>query len=207
METIVVDHPLVLARLTQLRDQDTDRATFRSALHQLAHLLLYEATRDVQSEVIDVQTPLASAKGLRIGRPPIMIPVLRAALGMLEAALALFPSAEVGFLGMRRNEETFAAELYLHSVPRALAGHPVLILDPMLATGGSAVQACEAAKECGAGMVTVVCVLAAPEGIARLEETGLADRVVTGAIDDHLNDDAYIVPGLGDAGDRQFGPI
>ncbi|MEM7436632.1 MAG: uracil phosphoribosyltransferase [Myxococcota bacterium] len=207
MQTLVVDHPVVSDRLAQLRSQDTPSPVFRNALEDVSSFLIYEAVRDIQTTSVEVQTPLGSAAGQRIEAPPVVIPVLRAALGMLHAALRLFPSAPVGFLGLRRNEETLAVEPYLHTIPARLEGRPALVLDPMLATGGSLEHACRAAKECDAGPITVVTVLSAPEGVRRLESTSHVHRLVTGAIDSRLNEDAYIVPGLGDAGDRQFNEI
>ena len=205
MEVIRADHPLAHERLSRLRDKDTSPTAFRRTLQELSLFLIYEATRDVVAEPIEVQTPLGPAPGVRVARPPLIVPVLRAALGMLDAALTLLPMAEVGFVGMRRNETTLEPETYLHTLPRRLNGHRVLLLDPMLATGGSLEHACRAIADCGAGSITAVCVLAAPEGIARTRSAGFVDRLVVAAIDQGLNEEAFIVPGLGDAGDRQFG--
>ena len=205
MKLTVVDHPLASERLTRLRDENTSPIAFRRVLKELSEFLIYEATRQIEATPINVKTPLATTDGVIIDKPPLIVPVLRAALGMLDAALTLLPMAEVGFLGMARNEETFAPEPYLHTVPRELDGQPVLLLDPMLATGGSLVHACEVVRECGAGPITIVCALAAPEGIERTRAAGHAAYVVTASVDEGLNEQAFIVPGLGDAGDRQFG--
>ncbi|MEB3052001.1 uracil phosphoribosyltransferase [Mycolicibacter sp. MYC123] len=206
MDVCVIDHPLAAARLSTLRDERSDRATFRSALHELTWMLIYEATRDAPREQITVRTPLAETAGARLGRPPLLVPVLRAGLGMLDAAHALIPEAAVGFVGVARNEATHVPMPYLASLPADLSDQPVMVLDPMLATGGSLVHAIGLLAERGATDVTVVCVVAAPEGIAALEDSGFPARLVTAAVDERLNDDAFIVPGLGDAGDRQFGP-
>jgi uracil phosphoribosyltransferase len=205
MQTIVVDHPLAAQHLTRLRDENTDRAAFRQAVDGLAEILVYEATRTLDTEPVEVRTPLAPAKGLRLARPPLVVPVLRAGLGMLGATLRLLPDAPTGFIGVARNEATFVPEPYMNSVPAELNERHVLALDPMLATGGSLAHTAQILRDRGAGRITAVCVLAAPEGLERIDASGLVDTVVTGAIDSHLNEHAFIVPGLGDAGDRLFG--
>jgi uracil phosphoribosyltransferase len=205
MKTTVVDHPLAAEQLTVLRDETTDRATFRRAVDNLAAMLIYEATRDLAVETTQVTTPLGPAEGVRLPRLPVVVPVLRAGLGMADAAIRLLPEAEMSFVGLARDEETFEPKSYMAKLPARLDGRPVIILDPMLATGGSLEFTCRLAAERGAGRMTVVCVLAAPEGLKRMEATGFDLHIVTAAIDDHLNEHAYIVPGLGDAGDRLFG--
>ena len=207
MQTLVVDHPLAAARLTTLRDERTDNTGFRVALKELATMLVYEATRDLPVEPVPVTTPIGPAVGARPANPPLLVPVLRAGLGMAEAALGLLPEAQMGFVGLARDEETFQPRAYLESLPSSLAGRPVLVLDPMLATGGSLLHCCRLLTERGSDDITVVCVLVAPEGQSALEQSGLPLRLVTAAIDERLNDKAYIVPGLGDAGDRQFGAV
>ena len=187
MRVTVVDHPLAAQLLTRLRDEVTDRAGFRRAMDDLSGILVYEATRGIEVESVAIRTPIGPTAGTRITNPPLVVPVLRAGLGMLGGVLRYLP------------------ESYMSSVPDELAGRPVIVLDPMLATGGSLQHACRTLVERGAGPVTAVCVLAAPEGVARIEESGLVAHVVTASIDERLNDDAYIVPGLGDAGDRLFG--
>ena len=205
MQVTVVDHPLAAQLLTRLRELDTDRAGFRRAMDDLSGILVYEATRDVEVEDVDIETPMGPTAGTRLRRPPLVVPVLRAGLGMLGGVLRHLPETDTGFIGVARNEETFVPEPYMNSVPEQLLGRPVLCLDPMLATGGSMEHTCRILAERGAGALTAVCVLAAPEGIARLAGSGLVAHVVTASIDERLDDAAYIVPGLGDAGDRLFG--
>jgi uracil phosphoribosyltransferase len=202
----VVDHPLAAVRLTALRDENTDNAAFRAALGELTLMLVYEATRDAPRENVVVRTPLAETAGARLATPPLLVAVLRAGLGMVEQANALIPEASVGFVGVARDEETALPTQYLESLPDDLRGKPVIVLDPMLATGGSMTHTIDLLHRRGADDITVLCVVAAPEGIAALEKTAPQTRLFTAAIDDGLNDVAYIVPGLGDAGDRQFGP-
>lgn len=206
MDCRVVDHPLAAARLTTLRDERTDNAGFRAALRDLTLMLIYEATRDAATEPVSVRTPLTDTTGARLANPPLLVPVLRAGLGMVDQAHALIPEAQVGFVGMARNEETHQPTPYLASLPDDLSARAVFVLDPMLATGGSMVHTIDLLRERGAVDITAVCVVCAPEGIAALEKSAPDIRLVTATIDDGLNEIAYIVPGLGDAGDRQFGP-
>ncbi len=170
-------------------------------------MLVYEATRDLPRTSVHVQTPLAAAEGTVVARPPLLVPVLRAGLGMAEAAAELLPEAQMGFVGLARDEATFEPRAYLESLPADLSGRPALVLDPMIATGGSLLHCVRLLVDRGAPEVLVVCVLAAPEGLELLRSSGLPVRVVTAAIDERLNERAYIVPGLGDAGDRQFGAV
>jgi uracil phosphoribosyltransferase len=188
-----------------MRDARTDSSSFRAALHELTTMLVYEATRSIALDTYPIQTPVAPTDGYRVSNPPLLVPVLRAGLGMSDAALALLPESSMGFVGLARDELTFAPRAYLESLPTDLAGIPVVVLDPMLATGGSLEHCVRLLAERGASDITVVCVLAAPEGIARLDAAGLPIRLVTASVDAQLNDRAFIVPGLGDAGDRQFG--
>ena len=206
MDVHVVDHPLAIARLTTMRDVGTGNAGFRAALRELTTMLIYEACRNAPVETVSVQTPVGTAAGVRLARPPLLVPILRAGLGMVEQAQALIPEARMGFVGMARDEATHRPVTYLQSLPADLSATPVFVLDPMLATGGSMVRTVELLASRGARDVTAVCALAAPEGIARLSAGGLPVRLVTASIDERLNEDAFIVPGLGDAGDRQFGP-
>jgi len=205
VDVVVVEHPLVRSRLTDMRDARTDSASFRAALHELTTMLVYEAARLFPVEEFPIMTPVGPTTGARVGNPPLLVPVLRAGLGMSDAALALLPESSMGFVGLARDEHTFAPRAYLESLPTDLAGIPVVVLDPMLATGGSLEHCVRLLADRGASDITVVCVLAAPEGIARLEASGLPIRLVTASVDAQLNDRAFIVPGLGDAGDRQFG--
>jgi uracil phosphoribosyltransferase len=202
----VVDHPLAAARLTTLRDERTDNAVFRVALRDLTLMLVYEATRDAPRETFTVRTPLAETTGTRLAKPPLLVPVLRAGLGMVDQAHVLLPEARVGFVGVARDEETALPVPYLESLPDDLRSQPVMVLDPMLATGGSMTYTIGLLQRRGADDITVLCVVVAPEGIAALEKAAPDVRLFTAAVDDGLNDVAYIVPGLGDAGDRQFGP-
>jgi uracil phosphoribosyltransferase len=201
----VVDHPLAQTRLTAMRNAATDSGVFRAALHELTTMVVYEAARTFAVEQYQIETPVAPAPGTRLANPPLIVPVLRAGLGMADAALALLPESSMGFVGLARDENTYEPRAYMESLPADLTDLPVLVLDPMLATGGSLIHCCELLVDRGCTEVIVCCVLAAPEGVRRLAESGLPLRLVTAAIDEGLNDKMYIVPGLGDAGDRQFG--
>ena len=205
MRTTVVDHPLAAQLLTRLRDRHTDRAVFRQAVEELSLMLLFEATRALATQAVTVDTPLAPAAGVQVVDLPLVVPILRAGLGMLGAVLRLLPGAETGFIGVSRNESSFQPEPYMNAVPDQLDGRAVLVLDPMLATGGSLEHACRILAGRGAGHLTAVVLLAAPEGLDHLAGSGLDLEVWTAAIDERLNEHAYIVPGLGDAGDRLFG--
>jgi uracil phosphoribosyltransferase len=205
VDVIVIDHPLAQSRLTAMRDAESDNGAFRAALHELTTMLVYEAARSFAVETFPITTPVGPTQGTRLANPPLIVPVLRAGLGMADATLALLPESSMGFVGLARDEVTFEPRAYMESLPGDLSGLPVLVLDPMLATGGSLVHCCQLLVDRGCTDVIVCCVLAAPEGIERLANSGLPLRLITAAIDDGLNEKAYIVPGLGDAGDRQFG--
>ncbi|WP_327678765.1 uracil phosphoribosyltransferase [Kitasatospora sp. NBC_00458] len=208
MRIHVVDHPLVAHKLSTLRDERTDSPTFRRLTDELVTLLAYEATRDVRTDEVEITTPVAVTTGTRLSYPrPLVVPILRAGLGMLDGMTRLLPTAEVGFLGMVRNEETLEASTYATRMPDDLSGRQVYVLDPMLATGGTLVAAIRMLIERGATDVTAVVLLAAPEGVAVMEKelAGLPVTVVTAAVDERLNENGYIVPGLGDAGDRLYG--
>lgn len=202
----MVSHPIVQARLTVMRDQTSSNAEFRAALRELATLLVYEATRELQHGAVDIVTPVAPATGVRIVNPPLLVPVLRAGLGMAEAAFNLLPESQMGFVGVTRDEDTHEPRPYMASLPESLTGRPVIVLDPMVATGGSLLHSLRLLAERGADDLTVICALVAPEGLAALDASGLPLRLFTASIDERLNENAFIVPGLGDAGDRQFGP-
>jgi uracil phosphoribosyltransferase len=202
----LVDHPLVSDSLARIRDKNTPNALFRPNLERIGTLLLAEATRALRTVEGTVETPLTTAPTKRLAVQPVIVPILRAGLGFVHAAQELMPNADVGFVGISRDEETFEPKPYVNRLPETLADRPVIVIDPMLATGGSLVHTVRLLLERGANMpITVVCALAAPEGIQRLRDEQLDLHVVTAAIDDHLNEHAFIVPGLGDAGDRQFG--
>ncbi len=204
---LVVDHPLALARLTTVRDARTDRAGFRAAVRELTLMLVYEALRDAPVRALEVTTPVARTTGGELAAPPVLVPILRAGLGMAEAAHAQVPGAVMGFVGVARDEETLRPTPYMESLPADLAGRPVMVLDPMLATGGSMAHTIELLAARGADDVTAVCVVAAPEGLERLAGSHPGVRVVTATVDERLDEVGYIVPGLGDAGDRQFGAM
>ena len=210
MRTHVVDHPLVAHKLTALRDVNTDSPTFRRLADELVTLLAYEATRDVRVEPSDIVTPVAPTTGVKLATPkPLVVPILRAGLGMLDGMMRLLPTAEVGFLGMVRDEGTLKATTYATRMPEDLSGRQCFVLDPMLATGGTLAAAIRFLTDRGADDITAICLLAAPEGVDNLEKAldGLEVpvTVVTAALDEKLNDKGYIVPGLGDAGDRLYG--
>ena len=207
MDVQVVDHPLAKARLSTMRDARTDNATFRAALRDLTLMLVYEAMRDAPLRTAPIHSPVARTVCYTLSQPPLLVPVLRAGLGMVDAAQAFIPESQIGFVGVARDEETHEPTPYMVSLPETLQGRPVFVLDPMLATGGSMAYTISLLTARGAADVTAVCVLAAPEGIARLRDSGLPVRLLTASVDERLNDSAYIVPGLGDAGDRQFGAV
>jgi uracil phosphoribosyltransferase len=205
VDVLVVDHPLAQTRLTAMRRTETDSGVFRASLHELTTMVVYEAARLFAVEKYPIETPVAPTEGTRLANPPLIVPVLRAGLGMADAALALLPESSMGFVGLARDEETHEPRAYMESLPTDLTGQPVLVLDPMLATGGSLLHCCRLLAERGCTDIIICCVLAAPEGVERLAGSGLPLRLITASIDQGLNEKAYIVPGLGDAGDRQFG--
>ena len=212
MRVHVADHQLISHKLTYLRDKRTDSPTFRRLVDELVTLLAYEATRDVRVEPFEIETPVAPTTGIKLASPkPLVVPILRAGLGMLDGMVRLLPTAEVGFLGMMRNEETLEATTYANRLPDDLHGRQCYVLDPMLATGGTLAMAIQYLVDRGADDITAITLLAAPEGIAHIEEQlgdlGVPLSLVTGAVDERLNDQGYIVPGLGDAGDRLYGLV
>ncbi|EYT49822.1 MULTISPECIES: uracil phosphoribosyltransferase [Kocuria] len=210
MRVTVLDHPLVAHKLTVLRDKNTTSPVFRLLVEELVTLLAYEATRGVRVEPVEIDTPVTRTTGVGLSKPrPLVVPILRAGLGMLEGMTRLIPTAEVGFLGMARNEDTLDIITYAERLPDDLTGRQVFVLDPMLATGGTLREAIKFLYRRGAEQITCVCLLAAPEGLAALEEE-LGDsevNIVLAARDERLDENAYIVPGLGDAGDRLYGVV
>jgi uracil phosphoribosyltransferase len=210
MRVHVADHPLITHKLTVLRDRSTPSPTFRALAEELVTLLAYEATRSVRTESVRVETPVGPAEGLALSTPlPLVVPILRAGLGMLEGMVKLVPTAEVGFLGMVRNEETLEPSIYAERLPADLESRQCFVLDPMLATGGSLLAAIDYLFDRGARDVTAICLIAAPEGLAAVEKAteGRDVTIVLGALDERLNEKGYIVPGLGDAGDRLYGTV
>ena len=208
MRVHIADHPLITHKLTVLRDKNTPSPVFRELVDELMTLLAYEATRDVRTEKVRIETPVAPTDGVKLTRPrPIIVPILRAGLGMLNGIMKLLPTAEVGFLGIKRDEDTLQPYTYANRLPDDLTDRQVYIIDPMLATGGTLIDSINYVFERGASEVTAICLIGSPEGLAAVEAAvhGKDVRVVLGALDEKLNEHGYIVPGLGDAGDRLYG--
>lgn len=212
MELTVADHPLVAHKVNLMRDVNTSSSQFRQLVEELVILLTFEATKHLPTEEIEVETPLTTTRGVRLAPPtPLIIPILRAGLGMLSGITKLLPDAEVGFLGIKRNEETLKPETYANRLPEDLTGRQVILIDPMLATGGTLNDSLDYAFERGAKSAIGICLLGAPEGVEAVSHHTTSrwpDRAVSiylGALDEKLNDVGYIVPGLGDAGDRLYG--
>ncbi len=201
----VVNHPLVQHNLTRLRDARTQPQEFRRLLGEIAALMTYEATRSFAVKKVSVRTPMEKTSGAQLQNEIVLVPVLRAGLGMLDKILELIPHARVGFLGLKRDEATLAAHFYQKSLPKNLRNTEILLIDPMLATGGSAVAALDYLRQQGATHLRLVSLVAAPEGIARVRKSYKSLPIFTAAIDRQLNKVGYILPGLGDAGDRLFG--
>ena len=205
VETNEVRHPLVVDALARIRDAETPNALFRQNLERIGMLLLAEATRTLPTVDGTVTTPITDAPATRLAVQPVVVPILRAGLGFLAPAQQLMPNAVIGFVGIARNEDTHQPEPYINKLPESLSGRPVIVVDPMLATGGSLIHTLQLLVDRGVDQpVTVVCALCAPEGVDAVASCGVDVRLFTAAIDDHLNEHAFIVPGLGDAGDRQF---
>jgi uracil phosphoribosyltransferase len=208
MRIHIADHPLITHKLTVLRDKNTPSPVFRQLVEELVTLLAYEATREVKTTKVEIETPVTKTEGLKLSHPrPIIIPILRAGLGMLEGIVKLLPTAEVGFLGIKRDEDTLQPYTYANRLPDDLTNRQVFIIDPMLATGGTLIDSIDYVFERGATDVTCICLLGAPEGLKAVENhLGSKDvKIVLGALDEKLNELGYIVPGLGDAGDRLYG--
>ncbi len=201
----VIKHPLVQHNLTRVRDQRTQPQEFRRLLGEIASLMIYEATRSLRVKKFSVRTPLEKTTGSQLEREIVLVPVLRAGLGMLNPILEIIPHARVGFIGLKRAESTLIAHFYHKSLPKELGRCEVILIDPMLATGGSAVAALDFLKEQGAKRIRLVSLVSAPEGIARVRKKYPTLPMFTAAIDRELNNVGYILPGLGDAGDRLFG--
>lgn len=202
----IIDHPLVQHKLTMLRDEQTGPKDFRDLTEELSMLMAYEVTRDMPTETVEVKTPVAVTKGVAIsGKKLAIVPILRAGLGMVPGILKLIPAAKVGHIGVYRDPETLAPVEYFCKLPTDIGERDVIIVDPMLATGGSAVAAIDFIKQKGAVAIKLMAMVAAPEGIARVHEAHPEVPIYVAAVDERLNDEAYIVPGLGDAGDRLFG--
>jgi uracil phosphoribosyltransferase len=210
VELHVIDHPLVAHKISLLRSRDTANPTFRQLVEELVTLLAYEATREVRIEEVEVVTPITTTTGVGLSKPrPLVVPILRAGLGMLEGMMRLIPTAEVGFVGMVRDEETLQPFTYAERLPKDLSGRQCYVLDPMLATGGALGGTIQFLVDRGADHITAICLIAAPEGVARMRELvdpiGVPCTLVCAALDERLNEVGYIVPGLGDAGDRLYG--
>jgi len=201
----VIAHPLVQYNLGRLRDKRTEPEEFRRSLAQVAALMIYEATRSLETRSVSVMTPLAKTTAQKLRRDVVLVPVLRAGLGMLNAILDLIPNASVGFIGLKRHEETLKAAVYHQSLPRDLSDFEIILIDPMLATGGSSVAALNLLAERKAKRIRIVNLVAAQEGIRYVQRFFPEVPIFTAAVDNHLNDKGYIVPGLGDAGDRMYG--
>ena len=203
---MIMDHPLVQHKVSLLRNKNTGTKEFKELVCELATLLCYEATRDLPTEEVEIETPIAVAKTRMLsGRKLALVPILRAGLGMVDGMLALIPAAKVGHIGMYRNEETLEPVEYYCKLPDDIAEREVIVLDPMLATGGSASAAVQFMKEVGCKHIKLMCIIGAPEGVAVMQKEHPDVDIYVAALDDHLNEHGYIVPGLGDAGDRIFG--
>ncbi|MCR2032693.1 uracil phosphoribosyltransferase [Anaerofustis stercorihominis] len=205
---VIAEHPIIKDYLSKIRNKQTDTKTFRDSIKQLSVLIGYEATRNLKTQNIEVETPLCTAQCEKLINEDItIVPILRAGLGMLEGMLELLPNARVGHIGLERNEETLKPREYYFKMPGNYETMQTFVVDPMLATGGSAVDAIDKIKEKGIKNITFICVIAAPEGVNKLKEAHPDIDIYMGTLDDHLNENGYIVPGLGDAGDRIFGTL
>jgi len=203
----IVDHPIAAEALTHLRDINTSNQFFRAEMRRLSLIVVAEAARSLPTTKVRVTTPLAETSGVQISQRPVLVPILRAGLGMLPAAMELLPDADIAVVGVQRDEETHAPSEYVAKLPSRLDSRRCIVLDPMLATGGSLEHGCRLLANRGAPTpIIIACVLAAPEGIEFLNKSGMDLHIVTASVDERLNEHAFIVPGLGDAGDRQFGP-
>ena len=205
MAVFELKHPLIEHKLSNLRNKHTDTKLFRESLNEIAGLMVYEATKHLPLKEIETETPIQKTTTKVLDKPITLVPILRAGLGMIDGILQLLPNAKVGHLGVYRNEETLEPVYYYAKMPTNVVESQVFVVDPMLATGGSAILAIDSLKKRGASHIKFVCLVAAPEGVKALQEAHPDIDIFTAALDDHLNDHGYIVPGLGDAGDRLFG--
>lgn len=201
----IVDHPIIRERLTEIRSVDSETSAFRHALHDVAQLLCFEVTRDLETVVTEVETPLVKTEGHALARPIVLVPILRAGVGLLNGFSEILSEASVGYIGLYRNEETHQPHSYYCKLPAHIPDSETILIDPMLATGGSAADAADELKKAGASRIRFVCLIAAPEGVSAFEERHPDIPIYTASLDECLNENAYIVPGLGDAGDRYFG--
>jgi uracil phosphoribosyltransferase len=205
--TWVFDHPVIQDKLTRIRDSETDHATFRSLLNEIAGLMFFQLSRKFKTVDSEVQTPIEKTTGQRLTDPITLVPILRAGVGMTDGILGMIPEARVGHIGLYRDEETKEPVPYYCKLPGDIASGPVLLIDPMLATGGSASYAVKVLRDHGCNDIQMVCLVASPEGVSRMEKDHPTLRISTASIDRCLNENGYIVPGLGDAGDRIFGTV
>jgi uracil phosphoribosyltransferase len=201
----VLNHPLITHKLTQMRQKQTGTKDFRENLDEIAELMAYEVCRDLPTQPIDIETPMAPCVGYELSKEVVIVPILRAGIGLLDGIRRLVPTAKVGFVGMYRDEKTLEPHEYFAKFPKNLDQAVVMIVDPMLATGGSAVAAINAVKSRGAKTIKLVCLVGVPEGVRAVQKAHPDVDIYLAAMDDHLNEIGYIVPGLGDAGDRIFG--
>lgn len=201
----VLNHPLITHKLTQMRKKETGTKDFRENLDEIAELMAYEVCRDLPTQPIEIETPISKTTGFELSKEVVIVPILRAGIGLLDGIRRLVPTAKVGFIGMYRDEKTLEPHEYFAKFPSNLADSIVMVVDPMLATGGSAVDAINAVKKRGAKNIKLVCLVGVPEGVQRVQHAHPDVDIYLAALDDHLNENGYIVPGLGDAGDRIFG--
>lgn len=205
MKAKVVEHPIIRTRLSKVRSTETDTPAFRQCLHEIGRLMCFEVCRDLETTELKVTTPLTEATGHQLARPVVLVPILRAGVGMLQGFVEILSEASIGKIGMYRDEETLEPKSYYNKMPGHLSEADVILIDPMLATGCSSIEATQQLKESGAGRLRFVCLIAAPEGIEAYNEAHPDVPIYTASIDDKLDENSYIVPGLGDAGDRYFG--